>query len=59
MDGLHAFREQSHAGHRSVNALLTKGLKEVLRDNDIAKDAFAVVSTLPIVYACRSDKPWS
>lgn len=30
-------------------ALLTEGLKEVLRDDDIAEDAFAAVNTLPLV----------
>jgi len=59
MDGLHAFCEQLHANRRSVVVLLTKCLKEVLRDDDIAKDAFVAVSTQPVIWVSRSNKPWS
>ena len=59
MDGLNAFRELLHADCRSVVVLLTKCFKKVLRDDDIAKDAFAAVSMRPIVYISRMNKPWS
>jgi hypothetical protein len=59
MDGLDAFREQLHANYHVVVVLLTKCLKEVLRDDDIAKDAFVAVSTKPVIWASRSNQPWS
>jgi len=49
MDGLDTFHEQLHANRRSLVALLTEGLEEVLRNDDIAKDAFAAVNTRPVV----------
>ena len=44
---------------QSLVVLLTKCLKEVLRDDDIAKDAFVAVSTKPVIWASRSNQPWS
>ena len=44
MDGLHAFHEQLYVNRRISIVVLTECLKEVLRDDDIAKDAFATVS---------------
>jgi hypothetical protein len=49
MDGLDTFHEQPHANRCSLFALLTEGLEEVLRNDDIAKDAFASLSTRPVV----------
>ena len=49
MGGLDTFHEQLHTVRCSLVALLTEGLKEVLRDDDIAEDAFAAVNTLPLV----------
>jgi L-fucose isomerase-like protein len=59
MGGLDVFHEQLNAHRRSVVVLLTKCLKEVLRDDDIAKDTFAVVSTQAVIRPSRSNKPWS
>lgn len=59
MDGLHAFREQLYVNRRLSIVVLTECLEEVLRDDDIAKDTFAAVSTRPVVWASRSNKPWS
>ena len=59
MDGLHAFREQLYVNRRLLIVVLTECLKEVLRDDDIAKDAFAALSIRPVVWASRSNRPWS
>ena len=59
MDGLDTFHEQLHANRRSLVALLTEGLEEVLRNDDIAKDAFAAVNTLLCNASFQSNKPWS
>lgn len=49
MGGLDVFHEHSQANCYSLAGLLTEGLKEVLRDDDIAKYAFAAVNALPLV----------
>jgi hypothetical protein len=48
MDGLDTFCEHLQANRDSLVGLLTEGLKKVLRDDDIAEDAFAAVNT-PLV----------
>ena len=58
MDGLDTFHEQLHTNRSTLVALFTKGLEEVLRDDHIAKDAFAIVN-VRFVMAFQSDKPWS
>lgn len=57
MDALDTSHEKLHAFRCSLVALLTEGLEEVLRNDDIAKDACAVVNTYPVVDFSGSNKP--